>query len=780
MRIIFFFIFILTAGITSGQILPEKPIEKYSISGNITDSHGESLIGANIYVSELNSGTSSNNYGFYSLTLPGGIHNITYSYIGFNTETKQVTLNKDLVCNIKLSLVRENLDGVEIIAEPMQNQIQITDLNSYKIPAPVVNEIPVLLGEPDILKVIQLLPGVQAPGEGLSGLVVRGGNTDQNLFLLDEAPVYNASHLMGFFSVFNNQAINDVTFYKGYMPSIYGGRLSSLLDVRMKEGNYNRFSSSGGIGTISSKLTLESPILKQKGSFLVSGRRSYADIFLPLSDNEEVKNNHLYFYDLNLKMNYRLNPRNKIYLSTYHGRDVFKFRNKYYLTWGNLTQTFRWNHVFSGKLFSNLSAIYSKYDYRLGQTVDIAGIEWNSSLEDISLKYDFTFYHNPNSTIRFGVASCLHSFKPGFIKATDPSSIFNNFTIPGSQALDHALYFDHNFTLTTRFTLNYGLRFTFFQNMGKAVIYNFDENYEKTDSTVYGNGEIFNSFAGIEPRISLNYLISQGNSIRGSYTRTKQYMHLLSNASTGTPLDIWIPSNPNIEPQLADQAVLGFFKTLDEAGLEFSTELFYKWMKDQVDYKEHADLILNPEVEGQLRFGKATSYGLELMINKTKGKFNGWISYTLSKAEKEFTDLNNGNPFPSNFDRRHNVSVNLNYNINERMRFSVNWIYLSGSPLTLPVGRYIYGNMIVPLYSARNTYRMPDYHRLDLGFILRGKQKPDRKISGEWSFSVYNAYNRKNAWMIYFQTDEENNMVTEAVKMYLFPIIPSISYNFKF
>ena len=316
--------------------------------------------------------------------------------------------------------------------------------------------------------------------------------------------------------------------------------------------------------------------------------------------------------------------------------------------------------------------------------------------------------------------------------------------------------------------------------MGKAVIYNFDENFEKTDSTVYEKGEIFNSFAAIEPRISLNYLISPKNSIRGSYTRTKQYMHLLSNASTGTPLDIWIPSNPNIKPQSADQAVLGFFKTLDKAGLEFSTELFYKWMKDQVDYKEHADLILNPEVEGQLRFGKATSYGLELMINKTKGKFNGWISYTLSKAEKEFADLNNGNPFPSNFDRRHNVSVNLNCNINEKMRFSVNWIYLSGSPITLPVGRYIYGNMVVPLYSARNTYRMPDYHRLDLGCILRGKQKPGRKISGEWSFSVYNAYNRKNAWMIYFQTDEENNMVTEAVKMYLFPIIPSISYNFRF
>jgi len=780
MRITFVFIFIFTAGITSGQILLEKPDEKYSISGNITDSHGESLIGANIYVSELNVGTSSNNYGFYSLTLSKSIYNIAYSYIGFNTETKQVILNKNLVCNITLSPVRENLDGVEIISEPIQNQIQITDLNSYKIPASVVNKIPVLLGEPDILKVIQLLPGVQAPGEGLSGLVVRGGNTDQNLFLLDEAPVYNASHLMGFFSIFNNQAINDVTFYKGYMPSIYGGRLSSLLDVRMKEGNYNRFSSSGGIGTISSKLTIESPMLKQKGSFLVSGRRSYADIFLSLSDNEDVKNNHLYFYDLNLKMNYRINPRNKIYLSTYHGRDVFKFRNEYYLTWGNLTQTFRWNHVFSSKLFSNLSAIYSKYDYRLGQAADIAGIEWNSSLSDVSLKYDFTFYHNPNSTIRFGAASCLHSFKPGFIQATDPSSIFNNFTIPGSKALDHALYFDHNLTLTTKFTLNWGLRFSFFQNMGNAVIYNFDENYEKTDSTVYEKGEIFNSFAGIEPRISLNYLISQGNSIKGSYTRTKQYMHLLSNASTGTPLDIWIPSNPNIQPQSADQAVFGFFKTLDKTGLEFSTEIFYKWMKDQVDYKEHADLILNPEVEGQLRFGKATSYGLELMINKTKGKFNGWISYTLSKSEKEFADLNNGNSFPSNFDRRHNVSVNLNYNINKRMRFSVNWIYLSGAPLTLPVGRYIYGNMVVPLYSGRNTYRMPDYHRLDLGFILRGKQKPDRKISGEWSFSVYNTYNRKNAWMIYFQTDEENNMVTEAVKMYLFPIIPSISYNFKF
>lgn len=780
MKFVAVFLLSLTVSLTNGQKPQNRLINKYSVSGNITDNRGESLIGANIYVPELNAGTSSNEYGFYSLTLPGGVYTIVYSYLGFNSDQKQVTLNKDTIHNIRLFPARESLDGVEIIAEPEQNHIQITNLNAYKIPAPVVNQMPVLFGEPDILKVIQLLPGVLAPGEGLSGLVVRGGNTDQNLFLLDEAPVYNASHLMGFFSVFNNQAINDVTFYKGYIPSVYGGRLSSLIDIRMKEGNRNKFSGSGGVGTISSKLTLESPILKKRGSFLASGRRSYADIFLPLSKNEDVRNNHLYFYDINLKMNYQVNPRDRIYISMYHGRDVFKFRNKYYLTWGNLAQTFRWNHVFSSRLFSNLSVIYSKYDYRLGQSVDITGIEWNSSLADIGIKYDLTFYHNPNSTIRFGAVSYFHTFEPGFIKAADPSSIFNNFAIPGSKALDHAIYFDHDLTLTPRLTLNYGLRFTFFQNMGKAVIYSFNENFERTDSTTYKNGEIFNSFAGIEPRISMAFMISQGTTIRGSYTRTKQYLHLLSNATTGTPLDIWIPSNPNIKPQAADQAVLGFFKTSDKTGLEFSTELYYKWMKNQVDYKEHADLILNPEVEGQLRFGKAYSYGLELMTSKTKGKIQGWISYTLSKTTKEFPDLNGGNPFPSYFDRRHNISVNLNYNFNKRIRLSTNWIYLSGTPITLPVGRYIFGNMVVPLYSGKNTYRMPDYHRLDLGLILRSKPKPGRKFSGEWSFSVYNTYNRKNAWMIYFQPDENNNLVTEAVKLYMFPVIPAISYNFKF
>jgi len=584
---------------------------------------------------------------------------------------------------------------------------------------------------------------------------------------------------MGSFSVFNNDAINDVQLYKGDIPAAYGGRLSSLLDIRMKEGNQNKFKAQGGIGTISSRLTLEGPIT-EKSSFMLSGRRSYADLFLPFASDPDVRKNTLYFYDLNGKMNFRIDENNRLYLSAYTGRDVFDYDGVFGFNWGNYTTTLRWNHLFSKKLFSNFSAIYSNYDYELGETSSATGFLWTSNLKDAKLKADFSYYPNPKHTIKFGVSGAWHHFSPGYARGQGDSTIFNSLKVPESNALEYALYISNKHKINEKLTINYGLRATLFQNMGKTTLYNFDDQYQTVDSTVYDEGDIFNSYSGLEPRISLRYQLNNKSSVKASYSRTKQYVHLASNSTAGSPLDVWVPSTPNIEPQLADQWAVGYFRNFFNNDLEGSLEVYYKKMENQIDFKDHAEILLNPQLEGEFRFGQAQSAGLELMVRKQVGKLTGWLSYTYSKTKRNIAEINDGNWYPASYDRPHNISIVGSYDFNERWNVSANWTYYTGSPVTFPVGRFSYGNTVAPIYSTRNGFRLPDYHRMDLAVTYKTKKKEGRRFRGEWNLSIYNVYNRKNAWLINFEPEEDNPDELYAEKVYLFPIIPSISYNFYF
>ncbi len=770
-------ILILSIGLmASGQ----KPGQLSVLSGYVLEKSGEALAGANIYIDSLHLGTVSNSYGFYSLGLPPGTYQVTYSFIGFQDVTKSVKLLGDVILNTSLYQSPEQLESVEITTDRHHSQLASNRMSSSRISSQQLKLLPAITGEPDLIKAIQLLPGVQATNEGLSSYVVRGGNYDQNLVILDEATIYNPTHLLGFFSIFNSDILKESRIYKGDIPSQYGGRLSSFLKVTTKEGNSTRFSGSGGIGTILSKLTLEAPIIKDKASVLISARRSYADIFLPLAKDPEVRDNRGYFYDLYLKSNYRINEKNQLFLSGYVGRDVFKYRNDYYVTWGNIAGSIRWNHLFSSRIFSNLSVIYSQYDYRLGQTADITGVEWNAALADVQLKYDFTFYVNPSNTIKFGISSSLRKFKPGYIIAAGDSSVFNDFAIPESQALEHGIYFSNEQKISPNFFITYGVRGSLFQNIGGATIYNFNDAFVKVDSTVYEKGELFNSYFGIEPRLGMKILLSPTTALKASYNHTIQYLHLISNTSLGTPIDIWMPSNPNIRPQFAEQAALGFVKQIRKINIELTVETYYKDMKNQIDYKDHANIILNPELEGELRFGNSESFGIEFMANKSTGDLRGMLSYSLSKTTRYFADVNNGKPFSSPFDRRHQFSILLAYSPGNRWNLSSQWLYLSGSPATFPTGRYEFGNIVVPVYSERNAYSLPAYHRLDLSVTLKGKVKPDQDFNWDVNFSIYNVYNRKNAWFYFFESNEDNELITEAYKLYIFPLVPSLSFNFRF
>ena len=754
---------------------------KYTISGYVKDQSGEELIGATIYIPQLKTGSVTNVYGFYSITIPEGNYQLDYSYIGYKTETKEINLNKDISLPVSLSEDTKSIEEVIVTAERKNDNVVRTEMSTVKLQAKEIKKIPALMGEVDVIKAIQLMPGIQSTGEGFSGFNVRGGSPDQNLILFDEATVYNASHLMGFFSVFNNDAIKDLKIYKGDIPAEYGGRLSSLLDIRMKEGNQKKLEATGGIGTISSRLTLEGPIIEDKWSVLVAGRRTYADLFLLFSQDEAIRSNKLYFYDLNLKTNYRINDKNRIFVSGYFGRDVFKFGDLYGFDWGNLTFTARWNHLFSDQLFSNFSVIYSDYDYKMESGQGNNGFKWTSNLKDIKIKGDLTYYPNTRNTIKYGIEAIYHHFNPGFARGTgSESAMYNSLKMPESNALEYAAYISNEHKITPKLTLNYGIRGSVFQNMGESTVYNFDENYEKIDSTTYKQWEIYNTFYGLEPRLNLNYTINQRSSVKASYSRTKQYLHLASNSTAGSPLDVWLPSSPNIEPQLANQVAVGYFRNWLDDMLETSIEFYYKDMDNQIDFKDHADLMLNPELEGEFRIGDAWSYGMELLIRKQEGRFTGWISYTLSKAERKFPDINKGKVYVSVYDKPHNISVVGMYDLSPRWNVSATWVYATGAPVTFPSGKYTYENVAVPIYTERNGYRMPDYHRMDLSLTLKSKYKPNKRFNSDLNLSIYNVYNRHNAWMIYFGEDEDNPDITIAEKVYVFPIIPSLTWNFYF
>lgn len=770
----------------------EDEAARKTISGYIRDAEtGEELIGATIYIKEIKTGTTSNVYGFYSISLLPGQYNFSVAYLGYENIEKQINLTENVTLNIEMQAKRTTIQEVVITGKIANENITKNETGVVKMNVETIRKIPAMMGEVDVIKAIQLLPGVSSAAEGSSGFSVRGGAADQNLILLDEAVVYNASHLMGFFSVFNNDVIKDVKLYKGDLPAMYGGRLSSMLDIRQKEGNLKHFSASGGIGLISSRLSVEAPIIKDKLSFVLAGRRSYADLFLPLSANEDVHDNKLYFYDFNGKINYIMNENNRFFLSRYEGRDVFGTGKDFKMSFGNSTITARWNHLFSKKLFSNFTYIRAHYDYQMDIDDEFSAfaIKWTSDMREHTLKADFGYYLNPYNTIRFGASSTYHKFEPGTVEPIDSEeddeeNFINKVEIPSINALNHNIYISNEQKIGALLTLSYGLRFSMFQNIGDATVYQFDksdpQNYVATDTLKYDDWEVFKTYTRFEPRIRATYKLDEVSSIKASYSRNNQYVQLVSNSTVGSPLDVWLPSSPNLKPQQSDQYVIGYFRNFKNNMLEASAEFYYKKMDNQIDYKDHASIFLNTQLEGEIRVGEATSYGMELMLQKQTGKLTGWVSYAYSFAERDIPEINNGDAFTAPYNKPHQVNIVASYELNKRFNLGATWVYSTGVAATFPEGAYEYMNMYIPYFSERNGFRYPDYHRLDLSVDMKlGDIVRERKWNHSLNLSVYNAYYRKNPYMIQFTVDEDSYK-PKAEMTYLFPIIPTLTYNFKF
>ncbi len=759
-------------------VLPQS--KDHTLSGYVRDAGtGEELPAATIYVEELKTGGITNNYGYYSLSLPEGTYHIRISYVGYNTVEFTANMHNDVKKDVNLKEIVNRINTVEIKAEANKEKEAVTgSMSVSKLTMKEIKKIPVLFGESDVLKGLQLLPGVQSAGDGNSGFYVRGGGIDQNLVLLDEAPVYNASHLLGFFSVFNPDAIKNVTLYKGGIPANFGGRLSSVVDVHMKEGNMKEYNVSGGIGLISSKIAVEGPIKKDESSFIFSGRRTYGDLFLPLFNDPNLKNSRLYFYDLNLKANYRFSDKDRLYLSGYYGNDHFKYNENFLLDWGNLTTTLRWNHLYNNKLFSNTSFITSNYNYyvRLGSEANRFSIQ--SLLTDYQLKTDFHYYYKPEQTIRFGANVIFHGFSPGNIQSGDDAGPIPQSNLDKSNAVEASAYVMNETRRFQNFYFTTGLRFSFFGLLGPDDVYLYDDDLNITDTLHFSSGSFVKTYGNMEPRFSIRYLMSESSSLKFSACRTVQYLHLLSNATSAKPTDLWIPSSYNIKPQDARQYAIGYYKNFDKAHIQTSVEVYYKNMLNQIDYRNNANLLLNPDIESQVVFGRGYSYGAEFYFKYSSEKWMGWISYTLSQTKRKFPDINNGLTFPAKQDQTHNISIVLQYTPTKSWSFSADWVYNTGAAATFPSGKYYLDGAVFNLYTERNGYRMPDYHRLDVSATWSFKKK--KSFESELVFSVYNAYNRANAYSLEFRPNEDNPKQMEAVQLSLFKIVPSVSYHFKF
>ncbi len=745
--------------------------QNFTISGYLRDAEtGEELLYATVSVPETSQGITTNLYGFYSLTLPQGTYQINYSYVGYEPVILQVELTKDITQDIDLKTTSVELEEIVILGENENDNITNTEVSVLSLDVKEIQKIPVIFGEQDILKTMQLLPGVSASSEGSSGFFVRGGDADQNLILLDEAPLYNASHLLGFFSVFNSDALKDVKLYKGGIPAQFGGRGSSVMDARMRNGNMKEWELSGGIGLISSRVTVEGPIVEDQGSIILSARRTYADL-LAKPFLEDFDDFSLYFYDLNLKANYKIGENDRVYVSGYLGRDVLGTDN-FGFDWGNRTLTTRWNHIFNSKLFSNTSFIYSEYDY--GFNIESGGIEidLDAGIYDYNLKQDFNFYLNPSNVITFGWQGIYHQFQPSTFTFDDELQD----AAQEQYALEGGIYIANEQKLSDRFQLNYGLRFSSFSNIGAYTEKAFNAVDEVISETSYGSGEFYNTYINIEPRFSATFLLEGNQSIKGSYNRNAQYLHLLSNSTADSPTDLWIPSSTLVEPTIVDQVALGYFKNFRDNTFKFSIESYYKNLQNTVDYEDGAEIFGNADIESELVFGKGRAYGVELLLEKVKGNFTGWLSYTLSKSERQYDEIADGEWFSARQDRTHDLSVVGIYQLSPRLSLSASWVYYTGDAVTFPSGKYYIDDNLVSLYSERNADRMPDYHRLDLGATWKLSKK--ESASSDLNFSIYNAYNRKNAYSITFDTNETG--ITEATRLALFGIVPSVTWNFKF
>ena len=757
------------------------PADRISLDGNIKDeANGEALIGVTITIKELKRGTVTNTYGFYSISVPKGNYTVEVSYVGYETISKKIALNKPVKFDLDLKTAANEIKEVIVSTQRKDANVTLNRMSAQQVSISTIRRMPALMGEVDLLKAVQLLPGVVSAGEGTSSFSVRGGGIDQNLIVLDEATIYNASHMMGFFSVFNNDAIKNMTLYKGDIPASYDGRLSSLLDIQMRDGNSKKFSGSGGIGLISSRLTLEGPIGSDKTSFIVSARRTYADLFMKLSSNEDINTNQLYFYDFNAKINHRIDDNNRIFLSGYLGQDLFKNKDVGF-SFGNAALTGRWNHLFSPKLFSNYSLNYSRYNYGLKSSMsNESNFDWKYNMRDVSLKADFSYFMTPENTLKFGYNAILHNLNPGTVKSTGGATRFDDYLLPDINAFEHALYISDEYQVSKRFAVKAGLRLTAFSSIGSGTVYNYDNNYVAIDSTVYKSGEVIKTFYRLSPRVGVTYLLDNHSSVKANYARTNQFLQMASNSTAGTPLDLWFTAGKNIEPQICNQYAVGYFRNLQNNELEASVEMFYKDMQNTVDFRDHAQLLLNRKLDGELRFGRSRSYGAEFQIQKNQGKLTGWISYTYSRAEHTIQGINNNETYLAPYDRPNTVYVVANYELSNRISFGANFVYATGLPVTYPIARMEFGDAILPVYSKRNEYRMPDYHRLDVSLTWKPKAKKQHAWSGEWNFSVYNVYGHKNAWAINFVNDPDTAFKTKAEMTYLFTFVPSITYNFKF
>lgn len=746
--------------------------EEFTLSGYVRDSaSNEDLISASIYAIEAGSGTLTNGYGFYSLTLPEGEYTIRYALVGYERRDTTVSLISDL--SLDMFLAERPIIGKSVIvkAEPLDWAVRKVEMGSIELSPAQLNPVPVIFGEQDILKTIQLLPGVQEAGEGNTGFHVRGGDSDQNLILLDEATVFNPGHFMGFFSVFNSDAIKDAKLIKGSGSAEYGGRLSSVLDIKMKEGNSKKFQGKAGVGLIASRLTVEGPIVKDRSSFMISGRRTYFDLFLKLSRDEEVRNSQLYFYDLNLKANYRFGRTDRVYLSGYFGRDALSYKKEFGIDWGNATGTARWNHIFSNQLFLNSSLIYSFFNYDIGIDNGDELIEMSSSISTVNLKEDFQLFPNPRSTFKFGGQVSYHNFQPGEVVATGN---FNDLKLDHKYAIESALYANHEWSLTSNLSLDYGLRFTSFAHLGPGAEYEFDSDGLPKSVTEYEGGEVIERHTALEPRITARYMLDENNSVKASYARNTQYLHLLSTL-TGmmTPFDRWHPSTRRVKPGSADQYAMGYFRNFEENRYEASVEVYYRDLRNQVDLKNGADVFFNEYVESEFVFGKGRAYGLEFLLKKEMGRLSGWLSSTISKTEKQFDAINHGEWFPARQDRNLDIEIAAQYSLNTDWTLGVNWVYYTGNAVTFPAGKYIVDDHVINLYTERNGYRMPAYHRLDLALTWIDEES-------SWNFSIFNAYGRRNAYAIQFREAEGDPSRTEAVRIALFTIMPSITYTHTF
>lgn len=768
---------------------------RFTISGTVANkANNETLIGATIFIPETNTSVITNSYGFYSITLPQGEYTIIISFMGFDNMEEKLSLTQNIKRNFVLSEASKALEEVVIKASSNKVSISKPEMSTVKLSIATIKKMPAVMGEVDVLKSILQLPGVSNGQEGSSGFNVRGGSVDGNLVLLDEAVVYNTSHLFGFFSVFNSDVIKDLKLYKGGIPANFGGRISSVLDIYQKEGNNKEYHVNGGIGAISSRLLAEGPIVKEKSSFVVAGRASYAHLFLKMAGEP----NSAYFYDLNAKLNYKLNDKNSLYLSGYFGKDDMNFNKALMNQYGNALFNLRWNHVFSNKLFSNASVIYSDYNY--GLQIKFAGIDWKSDIKNYNFKYDFKHYLSSKLNLSYGLNSIYYQFNPGTIKPFDKDSPVNPDQIAKKNAFENALYISAEQKVSDKLSLSYGLRYSYFQRLGaetmstyadnKAVVFNPElhayEEAAATGSVSYGKNKKIASFGNLEPRFGAAYSFNSNQSIKASYNRMSQYIHLISNTASVSPLDIWAPSDNYLKPQMLDQVALGYFQNFNGGNYSLEVETFYKKIKNKADFIDGAELIAHKAIERVMLNGEARAYGLEILGRKNSGKLTGWVAYTLSRAEQRTPGrnanepgINNGEWYRANYDKTHNLSITATYQLTKKWSFGGIFAYQTGKAATFPIGKYQYQGVTIANYGTRNENSLPAYHHLDLSATYTPKPDSKKRWKSEWVFSVYNVYNRANAAAMTFGQNTETGK-SEARQMSIFGIIPSVTYNFKF